>query len=210
MKYLIVCVLTALIVGIGVTAYFKGWLPTVSFNKPQAVSVENSEILNTPSLAPVVSPSASPSAGFTVVKAGGILGFKAYSIDVPTDWTYLKEAAPTGDISVDKLILTKDGYRITIFEAATGGAACLYQGDPDQEGPSSRFSTFVNITTATGDKLRRGKVDGGASGFAVCELQSGGYGQPTSFGHISVSTPPVPTQAVLDQIDTILSSLKKI
>jgi len=210
MKYAITIILTALIVGMGVTAYFKGWLPTVSFNKPQAVSVENIEVLNAPSLAPVASPSASPTAGFTVVKAGGILVFKVYSIDVPTDWTYSKEAAPVGDIAIDKLILTKGSYKITIYQAATGGAPCLYPGDPDQEGPSSRFASFVGITTATGDKLRRGKADGGGTGFTVCELQSGGYGQPTGFGHISVSTPAVPTQAVLVQIDSILSSLKKI
>jgi len=210
MKYALIIVLTALIVGLGVTAYFKGWLPTLTFVKPQAVSVENSEVLNAPSVTPVASASASPSAGFTVVKAGGILVFKAYSIEVPTDWTYSKEAAPTGDIAIDKLILTKGSYKITIYEAATGGAPCLYLGDPDQVGPASRFTTFVNITTATGDKLRRGVAEGGGTGFTVCELQLGGYGQPTSFGHISIATPAIPTKAVLDQIDSILSSLKKI
>jgi hypothetical protein len=39
MKYVIIVILTALVVGLGVTAYFKGWLPSVTFNKPQAVSV---------------------------------------------------------------------------------------------------------------------------------------------------------------------------
>jgi hypothetical protein len=62
MKYVLVAVLTAIIVGLGVTAYFEGWLPTITFNKPQAVSVENSEVLNVPSAAPATSPSASPSA----------------------------------------------------------------------------------------------------------------------------------------------------
>ena len=44
MKYVITVVLTALIVGFGVTAYFKGWYPNVTFNTPQAVSVQNTEV----------------------------------------------------------------------------------------------------------------------------------------------------------------------
>jgi len=64
-KYIATIILTALVVGFGVTAYFKGWFPTITFYKPQAVSVQNTEILNkeivsTPS--PVPSPSASISA----------------------------------------------------------------------------------------------------------------------------------------------------
>jgi hypothetical protein len=46
MKYIATIFLTALVVGFGVTAYFKGWLPTVTFYKPQAVSIQNTEILN--------------------------------------------------------------------------------------------------------------------------------------------------------------------
>lgn len=210
MKYAITIVITALVVGFGVFAYFKGWLPTLSFQKPQAVSVQNSEVLNPPLMTPAPTTAASPSAGFTTIKAGGILVFNAYSIDVPTDWTYSKEAAPTGDIALDKLTLVKGAYKISIYQAATGGAPCLYPGDPDVEGPSSRFTSFVNITTATGDKLRRGTSEGGGTGFTVCQLQSGGYGQPTSFGHISITSPTVPAQTVLDQIDSILSSLKKL
>lgn len=65
MKYVLIVILTALIVGLGVVAYFKGWLPTVSFNKPQAVSTQNMEVISTPTEIPVMSPSASPSESFT-------------------------------------------------------------------------------------------------------------------------------------------------
>ena len=64
MKYVITIVLTALIVGVGVTAYFKGWFPSVTFNKPQAVSVQNTEVTTkdvvvaTPSPVPSASASA--------------------------------------------------------------------------------------------------------------------------------------------------------
>lgn len=208
MKYLITILITALVVGAGAVAYFKGWVPTLSFNKPQAVSTSTS---NEPTATPeVVTPSASPSAGFTRVKSGGILVFNAYTIDVPTDWTYSKEGAPSGDIVSDKLIIKNGVYQISIYQAATGGAPCLYPGDSDVEGPSSRFTSFVEITTATGDKLRRGVAQGSTSGFTVCELQSGGYGQPTAFGHIAIASPVSPTSAILNEIDSILASLRKI
>jgi hypothetical protein len=58
-KYVITVVLTAVVVGLGVTAYFKGWLPSVTFNKPQAASVQSTEVLNT---VVVASPSPVPSA----------------------------------------------------------------------------------------------------------------------------------------------------
>jgi hypothetical protein len=210
MKYAIVIVLTALLVGFGVVAYFKGWLPTITFKKPQAVSVTNSEV-STPALStPNPIASASPSASLMVVKAGGVLVFNAYTIDVPTGWSYTKEPAPVGEVAMDKLTLErKGGYKIQIFQAATGGAPCLYPGDQDQEGPSSRYTKFVDLVTATGDKLRRSSTDTG-SGFTVCELQSGGYGQPTSFGHISIATPDIPSNIVMQEVDSILSSLKKI
>jgi hypothetical protein len=56
-KYIITIILTALVVGLGVTAYFKGWLPSVTFNKPQAASIQNTEVSNT---VVVATPTASP------------------------------------------------------------------------------------------------------------------------------------------------------
>jgi hypothetical protein len=132
-------------------------------------------------------------------------------VDVPLDWSYSKEGAPSGDIQLDKLIIIKNGYKITIYQAATGGAPCLYPGDADVEGPSSRFTSYVDITTQTGDKLRRGS-SAGTTNFTVCEKQgTNPYGQPTSFGHISIEVPAGgATASMLVEIDSILSSLKKI
>ncbi|NMC75855.1 MAG: hypothetical protein GYA60_00945 [Candidatus Methanofastidiosa archaeon] len=61
MKYLFVILTTALIIGFGVTAYFKGWIPTISITKPQAVSITNTEVsdINKDNL--TVSPSPIPS-----------------------------------------------------------------------------------------------------------------------------------------------------
>lgn len=207
MKYVATIFVTAVIVFLAVTVYYKGFPVFPAYNKI-AVSTQSGIPASSIEIASPV-PTAIP-VQTTVVKAGGILVFKAYSIGVPSDWQYTKEGTPSGDISVDKLTLIKDGYKITIYEAATGGAPCLYPGDIDVEGPSSRFTSFVAITTQTGDMLRRGTSDNG-TGFTICEKQgTNGYGQPTSFGHISITTPASPTISMIAEIDSILSSLKKI
>lgn len=208
MKYFITVFVTAVLVAAAAYIYFRGFPIFPSYNK-NPISTESAVTVSTP-LA-TFTPSVSPTpGGLTTIKAGGVLVFSAYSIDVPSGWTYIKEAEPTGEVAVDKLILAKAAYKITIFEAATGGAPCLYPGDADSEGPFSRFTSFVDLTTVTGDKLRRGMAQGSTSGYTVCELQSGGYGQPTSFGHVSITTPSGPSKSALDEIDSILASLRKI
>lgn len=202
MKYFFSILATALIVGFGITAYFMGWLPTISFQKPRAVSTVSTQIEATP--APTIAPT-----GKSLIKAGGVLVFKAYSLEVPIGWESLKEGAPAGDIELDKLTLTKDGYKISLLQAATGGAPCLYPGDPDVEGPSSRFTKFIEFTVQSGELMRKSSND--IKGFTVCEKQGvNGYGAPTSFGHVSITLPATTTQAVLTEIDAIVASLKKI
>lgn len=199
MKYFFAIVATALIVGIGVTAYFKGWLPTVSFERPQAVSTQ---VVQTPL------PTPTPE-GKTIINAGGVLVFKAYSLEIPKGWESLKEGGPSGEIEMDKLSLTKDGYKLSFYQAATGGAQCLYTGDAEVEGPSSKFTKFVEFTTQTGELLRKSSTD--LKGFTICEKQGvSGFGAPTSFGHISIALPAVTTPAMIAEIDEILSSLKNI
>lgn len=206
MKYVLTIFITAVVVGVGAYIYFKG-LPTFPAYNKSPISTESGTTI--PPAVQTAPPSSTPS-NVTTVKAGGILVFSPYSIDIPNSWTYTKQAAPTGDIAIDKLVITKGAYSITIYEAATGGAPCLYPGDADVEGPSSRFTSSVDITTVSGDKLRRGTAQGSTSGFTVCELQSGGYGQPTTFGHISIASPVSPSTSVLTEVDAMLASLKKL
>ncbi len=207
MKYIITIFVTAVLVFLAATVYYKGFPVFPDYNKnststQSGIPANGSEVAESlPTTAPKQT---------TTVKAGGVLVFKAYSIEVPLDWQYSKEGSPSGDVPSDKLILTKDGYKITIYQAATGGAQCLYPGDADVEGPSSKFVSYTGITTQTGDLLRRGTSQGNI-GFTVCEKQgSNGYGQPTSFGHIAITTPGLPDNQMLIVIDSILSSLKKI
>ncbi len=198
MKYAITVILTAIVVGLGVTAYFKGWLPTVSFQKPQAVSVQNTEVAVSPTQAPIATDTATPSAATTLIKAGGILSMSKYSINIPKNWQSSKDGSVAGQ--TDTLTLTNGSYKIIISQGAFGGGGCVYPGDPDIE-MSQRFTGFTALTDASNDNLRLGTIQSG--GMAVCQENGGGWGDITSFGHISVA-------ASSPEVISILSSLKKI
>ena len=184
--------------------YYFG-IKTKQITKPEAVNTEV-EVLET--IEPIVVPTQEPL--ITVVaglpKSAG-LSFDQYSVMTGADWASKKEYQTAMD---EKLTLTKDGYSITIFQAATGGALCLYPGDPEFEGPSSKYAVFTNLTTKDGKILRRsGDVNGTA--FTVCQKAAdNSYQQPTTYGHISIKMPNTWTQEVLIEIDSIISSLKKI
>lgn len=207
MKYVATIFVTAVIVFLAVTVYYRGFPVFPSYNKSEistqsGIPVSSTETFDT-------QPTPTPS-GKVLVKAGGVLVFNAYLLELPSDWTYSKEGQPTGDVQMDRLTLTKGGIKITLYQAATGGAQCLYPGDPDVEGPNSRFASFVGITTQSGELLRRGTSEG-STGFTVCEKQgTNSYGQPTSFGHISITTSGTSSSSQTAEIDSILTSLKKI
>ena len=86
---------------------------------------------------------------------------------------------------------------------------CLYPGDAGSEGPAGRYSSFVEIQTQSGDLLRRSVPENG-KGFGICELTKYGWGAPTKYGHISLTTPDSPTTDELKVIDSILGSITKL
>ena len=138
------------------------------------------------------------------VEAGGVLVFNAYTLQIPDDWAQGREK----DQDLDRLTISNGSYNIKIFQAATGGAPCLYQGDTDVEGPSSRFISFVEFNGASNNQFRRGTT-GPQNSMTVCEMQSGNWGQPTSFGHISYQMPANPNEDMIKIMDSIISSIKK-
>jgi hypothetical protein len=155
-------------------------------------------------------PVATSSATTTVLgglpKSAG-LSFDQYSIVIPSDWTSKKESQTPTD---EKLILEKDGYSISILQAATGGALCLYPGDGEFEGPSSKFQEFTTLTTKDNRTLRRSGDKNGTS-FTVCQKSpDNSYQQPTNYGHISIKVPATWNSEGLKVIDSIISSLKKM
>ena len=141
-------------------------------------------------------------------KAG--LSFSLYSLTAPLDWSDKKESQTTMD---EKLILEKNGAQISIYQAATGGAMCLYPGDPDFQGPSSKFTSFTEMTTKDGTVLRRSGTDvsfNGKVNFTICQKNSeGNFGEPTNYGHIAYSLPQNYDSQILTEMDAIAASLGK-
>ena len=165
---------------------------------------------------PTVSPTATETASPTptakptkTVTGGGILSFPKYQLTVPTDWQNTREAQGS---DVERIILTKGAYQITILQGGFGGGACLYPGDPDMEGPSGRYEFYKEITSKSGDMFRR-SWDGDemtADGFGICHKSQYGWGSPTGYGSISFITPITKTREMIDEMDAILASLTKI
>ncbi len=178
---------------------------------PQAVSTTNPQIETTTPTSTVI-PSVKTKTVAAGVGAESGLSFTKYTIDVPETWTPVHTYTNEGT-AVDTLTITSGVYQIKIFQAATGGALCLYPGDADFEGPSSRYETFVDMTTKDGIVLRRGgslAASGTTRGFTLCQKGTENYGQPTGFGHTSFTTPATPDPTKLGEMDTMIKSLKKV
>lgn len=215
---LIVLVISALAGG----GYYLGRSGKVSLGgqtqKPEAVSTTNPEEMPTPTTDIGLMPEKIPEEfKKPIIMTAGLgadsgLSFTKYQIAIAEGWTpdYTSENIGT---PVDTLVIKNGAYEIKIFQAATGGAMCLYPGDADFEGPSSRYDTFVTFTTKDGVTLRRGGTNaasGTKRGFTVCQKGTETYGQPTVFGHISYTTPLTPDESMLKVMDEMIRGLKKV
>ena len=139
------------------------------------------------------------------VSAGGAVSFPKYTIVVPPDWIATGKHDNINDL--DELTIFKGEYEIRIFQAATGGALCLYPGDAPFEGPSATYAVFSEINGQNNLVFRRGG-DAGANAFTLCELKNdGSYFAPTMFGHISFSLPAGYDADILAEMDAIISSI---
>jgi hypothetical protein len=202
---LVLIILSVFIYG----GYYLG-KSNINFKKPEAVSIRDNKI-DFATTEPTTAPTPVATKQLKTIIAGVAkdkgLSFDEYSVITPEDWIAKKESQTQLD---EKLVLTKGEYSISIFQAATGGALCLYPGDADFEGPSSKFEVFVPLTTKDSRTLRRsGSLNGNA--FTVCQKSGdGSYQQPTNYGHISIKLPTNYDKEILNEIDTIISSLKKI
>ncbi len=145
------------------------------------------------------------------VKAGLSGGnfFKPYTIDVPIGWTNTKET--TVAAGIDKLILTKNGYSLTIYQAAMGGGGCIYPGDKPAE-MSQTFTAFADINGKNGQFRRSWNEQGAAKTLAYTVCLKGtdnSYGVLTPFGAISIATPNPAEPSILAEIDSMIASLTK-
>jgi len=145
------------------------------------------------------------------VKAGLTGGnfFTPYIIDIPDGWTDARET--TVAAGIDKLTLTKNGYSVTIYQAAMGGGGCLYPSDKPAE-MSQTFTDFTDINGKSGQFRRSWNEQGGAKtlSYTVCKKGSdNSYGVLTPFGAISVASPNPAEPSILAEIDGMIASLNK-
>lgn len=211
-------VLVVLILGgISYGAYTYGKM-TSPEAKPTAASTTAAPT-STPSIDPGLMPEKKPETTGTMTTAvsAGLgaesgLSFTKYQMTVPSTWTPNHITTNEGTWT-DTLTLTKGTTTLKIFQGATGGAMCMYPGDPAFEGPSSSYDSFTVITTADNITLRRGTTitnNGTTKGYTMCQKGTDSYGQPTVFGHMSLTTALNPDAALLTEVDAMISSLKKI
>jgi len=210
MRYLVSFLVLVIIILTGFVAYFVGrqnGLPVSIKNVPISVSPVSpivTEAKLNPDL-PTLIPQAT-AIPLQVINGGGILSFPHYQLKASSDWVYSREVQGQDN---EKIILKNGSYGLSITQGGFGGAVCLFPGDADNEGPSSRYVQYVEITTNSGDQLRRSTPENG-QGFGICQHTQYGWGAPTLYGHMSLTTPNNPTQEMLREIDEILTSLTKI
>lgn len=207
MKYLVGFLIVIIFILTGFVAYFVGKqnaLPASVKNVPITVSPVVTETKLNPNL-PTSAPQDTP-IPLQVIKGGGILSFPHYQLKASSNWIYSREAEGQDN---EKIILKNGSYGLSISQGGFGGAICLFPGDTDVEGPSSRYIKYVGITTNSGDQLRRSIPENG-QGFGICQLTQYGWGVPTLYGHISLTIPNNSTPEMLKEIDEILTSLTKI
>lgn len=217
-KIILILLVLGALVGVG---YYlgKGYLlkpqitptPTVQPTGQMAIETPTQSLTST-SLSPTLAPTTKLKKKITAgLPPSSGLSYSMYQLEFPDDWidNYVQDKS----VPTDTLILTKGSNQIKIYQAATGGALCLYPGDPTPEGPSASYTTFVEITTAGGKVFRRsGSTPSGSKmGFTICQKSpSGDYQQPTPFGHISLTLPTTYDPSVLQEMDEIIASMKAI
>lgn len=186
-----------LIAFVGLGAYLFGKNQIVP-NKTSPV--QTAAKISAPTKVISVSPTIIPSPATTDTKiTAGINNqfFSVYTITVPSGWvTSKKELA---------LTITKGQNSITISQAAAGAGSCNYPGDTP-EVMAQTFTGFVGITGKS-SQFRRGT--GAGSNYTVCELKTGGYAFPTSYGYITYTLSNPGDQTTLAEMDGMLASLTK-
>lgn len=205
MKFL-VAILTVIVIFLAAAvAYFYGKSSATNGVVINTFPTPTAMVQPTTAVAATPGPTATTAPAAKKVSGGGILSFPKFELTIPADWVNTKEVLGP---DAEKIVLKKGKYEVSILEGGFGGAACLYPGDPDVEGPSGRYEQFVEITTKSNDLLRRSWS--GTGGFTICQKTQYGWGAPSLYGHIGFTAAETYTKEILAEIDGILASIRKI
>jgi hypothetical protein len=205
-KIVIIILLVGILAGGG---YYAGTHTTKTAQPPVPPTV-------TPQLTQAkVSPTASQPVSPTLpakkkINAGqpGATSFSKYTVDVPSGWTDTRDTTAVSD----KLTLAKNGYALTILQAAVDGGGCVYKGEPPVA-MAQTFSNFVGITGSSAQFRRGWNADAAAKtlSYTVCQQNTTdkSFGTLTTFGRIDATAPNPSDDATLAELDSIVASLVK-
>lgn len=140
-----------------------------------------------------------------IIEGGGAAVFPNYTLSTPSTWASQRKQGN----NMDTLTLTKNGYKIEIYQAAFGPGGCTYEGEPPDF--FQKFDTFVEILNPFGFAFRRSQNDNtGPNKWVICQKSTDGtYQQPTTFGAISIDTPATKDTETMSEIDQVLLSINK-
>ncbi len=200
--------LFVLLIGVvGGGAYYLGTKnPSTETTKKEFI-VASSDTLVSPTLTTTTT-----SAQEKTTVVAGAKQMTPYIVSVPTSWTTKNDLAQD---DMDKLIISKDGYMITIYQAGMGGMIYSFPDTPQDDGPmvqkyTGSYTDFVGLNE---EKYRR--IDStsqnkpGEKSFTVLMKGTSAFTNPTTFGAISYTTPLSPDSKVLGEMDQIIASLQK-
>lgn len=201
---LIIILLALVLVGGGYILGTRGSIKPVEQTTTSApISPTATVSGNQATVSPSVSPSPTPFTGKTVSAGANIGVFFPYKIQIPDGWT----TNHTGDnTNIDKLIISKGNYSITIQQAGGGAGSCTYPGDPAQPMGQS-FTKFVDFQSLDTDFRRSGDNQGLL--WTLCEKKPAGFQFPTTYGYISYASSGTVDPAVFTQMDSIVASIVK-
>lgn len=140
------------------------------------------------------------------------LSFAGYKLSYPSSWSLSEQR--DGSVPISTVTLSKNGYSLKIYQAATGGAMCIYEGSLP-EGPASDYRTnkFTDLTTSFATLRQTESPSNGKMVFVYCQKSTndGSFGQPTSVGHMSATTGVAnPDPTIVAQIEAIVKSIETL
>lgn len=193
-------------------AYYLGTQKTTNTQPSNTPTPTISQVLEEKSETPTQEPTkAVESKSFTSPKFSE-LGFSGYSLTFPADWTLKEER--DNSVPVSTVTLTKQGYTLKIFQAATGGAQCIYEGDMP-EGPASDYRTnkYSDLITGFATLRQTENPSSGKMAYSYCQKNTsdGSFGQPTSVGHMNLTTGvAVLDPKIVSEFEGIIKSIKTL
>ncbi len=207
---LIVTLLLIILAAVGI--FF--WKNMMTKNEPAPAQEEAQEdVEETPTIEPTAATSSSKlDQTFTSEKLPQ-LSFMGYSLMYPADWTLSEQRSETTTPN-STVTLTKNGYVLKIYQAATGGAGCIYEGDVPI-GPFSdyRINEYTDIVTSFATLRQTETPSNGKMSYSYCQKSSteDSYGAPTSIGHVSLTTGVANSDPeIMSEIEEIVKSIKTL